>query len=308
VQKKYFSAATLKKSDSMTVARSSLIGTSHTGASSSRTVCQRAERSRRRNAAGFGITELKEGQSPARCKQIEFLLLTDSSSGAPGFLSFLSVDVMHSVPPEWMLAVNAGVGRCEPTHLVSLPRGQPGWRSSRASSSPSNRLQHCASPAARSHTQVSHSGFASVIADGPAFNVSERPIRLGFRGSLPPRTVAHFVFVRSVELVEQTTRPSRTRVVFRRISCFHPQSPLRAGVIFHTTFSVHFQGCQALQALASSDSPHALTGIYTLLLSTRHDACGRDPVHFVFPCLTLRSIRIDLMSGPARFELDHESA
>ena len=65
--------------------------------------------------------------------------------------------------------------------------------------------------------------------------------------------------------------------------------------------SAHFQGCQALEALSSSCSPHALAGTYTLALQARQDACGRDPAHVLFPCPTPRSTRVDLMSDPAGF-------
>lgn len=127
---------------------------------------------------------------------------------------------------------------------------------------------HCASRLLVRTLRFSHSGTASTIAGGPAVNVSERPIRRRFRGSLPPRTQAHFVFVRSVELNEQTTRPSRTVWCSGASPAFGvPQSPLRAGLLVHTSFSAHFQDCQALQALASSCSspcPHGQLHAFAL--------------------------------------------
>lgn len=52
--------------------------------------------------------------------------------------------------------------------------------------------------------------------------------------------------------------------------------------------SVQFQEFQALQALAGSDSPNALAGIYTLLLQTMHQTSRRDPVHPLLLCIPLR--------------------
>ena len=85
----------------------------------------------------------------------------------------------------------------------------PGRRFSRVSSR-SFRLGSGirAGPAARPHTQVA-SRDCSAIARGPAFSVSRRLMRRdAFRGCQVPRTATHFAFVRTVELVEQTTRPS----------------------------------------------------------------------------------------------------
>lgn len=95
-----------------------------------------------------------------------------------------------------------------------------------------------------------------------------------------------FAFVRAVELDEQTTRPSRTALLSGASPDFLPPNPL-SGAVLITVFSVHFQDCQALQALAGSCSPHALAGTDTLLLSARRSASGRDPGDAAFPCRLL---------------------
>lgn len=189
----------------------------------------------------------------------------------PSQIRFIISDSPSStwVPPQ----VNAEqairrLGRCAAKHICSR---QP-WVSARAAFltglvDPFHR--HGIAPAGCSFAHSSlHSGTASTIAGGPAVNVSERPIRRRFRGSLPPRTQAHFVFVRSVELNEQTTRPSRTVWCSGASPAFGvPQSPLRAGLLVHTSFSAHFQDCQALQALASSCSspcPHGQLHAFAL--------------------------------------------
>lgn len=114
---------------------------------------------------------------------------------------------------------------------------------------------------------------------------------VGFRGcQFLPRTAVHFVFVRFVELVEQTTSPS-PHVPFSGASPdFAPPNPL-SGVVLIMAFSCDFQEFQALKALASSYSPHALAGNYTLLLQTRHQTSRRDPGHFLLLCQTPQLIQ-----------------
>lgn len=182
--------------------------------------------------------------------------------------------------------------RCH-THPYADPVS-PGAAFSRASSRPFRLGCSSAAPAARPHTPVS-SRDCSAITRGPAVDVSGRLIHHGFRGRLSPRTKeAYFVFVRSVDVDEQTTRPSRTVDYSGASPGFIASNPLRPRLLLGSRSSVHFQGCQPLQGLASSDSPHALAGIYTLMLSTRQRAHGRDPGYPLFPRSTPRSTLVSI--------------
>lgn len=139
----------------------------------------------------------------------------------------------------------------------------------------------------------------SSIAAGPTFVVSSCLIAVGFRGYQFPRTAGHFVFVRPVEFDEQTTSPSRPAQLSGASPVFPIPNPL-SGWLLEAVFSVHFQEFQALQALAGSYSPHAVTGTYTLLLSARLRTSRRDPVHPLLPCQTPPSIPSRLHVRPCR--------
>ena len=58
--------------------------------------------------------------------------------------------------------------------------------------------------------------------------------RDGFRGCQVPRTATHFAFVRTVGLVEQTTRPSRTVDCLGASPSFISPNPLRWKLLFHS--------------------------------------------------------------------------
>lgn len=117
-----------------------------------------------------------------------------------------------------------------------------------------------------------------------------------------PRTAAHFVFVRIVELDEQTTSPSRHVLLSGASPDFTPPNPL-SGKVLIAAFSCHFQEFQALKALAGSYSPHALTGTYTLLLSARQTASRCDPGHRSLPCRTPPPILTRFHVRPSRLRL-----
>ena len=166
---------------------------------------------------------------------------------------------------------------------LSQHRCHPALHSSRASSRPF-RLGYsirCCAGRSSAHSSV----IPGLLRDcsRPGFHRERTSHELRFPGSLPPRTAAHFAFVRSVDVDEQTTRPSRTVDYSGASPDFIASNPLSTRLLIDSRLSVHFQGCQALQALASSDSPHALPGIYTLLLSARQRAYGRDPGHPSIP-------------------------
>ena len=63
-----------------------------------------------------------------------------------------------------------------------------------------------------------------------------------FPGSLTPRTAAHFVFVRPVELCEQTTRPSRTDSCSSASLFFNLPSPLSGDLTTNRLFLGSFPG------------------------------------------------------------------
>jgi hypothetical protein len=92
------------------------------------------------------------------------------------------------------------------------------------------------------------------------------------------------VLVIYAKLYEQTTSLSRTVLFSGAFPDFIRPTPLSIRLLI-TIFSVQFQEFQALQALAGSDSPNALTGTYTLLLQTTHKTSRRDPVHLILPCI-----------------------
>ena len=87
-----------------------------------------------------------------------------------------------------------------------------------------------------------------------------------FPGSPSPRYPARFACLLSVEFVEQTTGPSRTVRLSGAFPDFPRANPLSRMVLI-AVFSVHFQDCQALQALTDSCSPHALMGTDSLTLT-----------------------------------------
>lgn len=179
----------------------------------------------------------------------------------------------------------------------SRARYHPGSRSSHLISSVPTR-HPARGPAAQPHTQVTSRDCPSIPA-GPTFVVSSCLIAVGFRGYQFPRTAGHFVFVRPVEFDEQTTSPSRTAQLSGASPVFPIPNPL-SGWLLEAVFSVHFQEFQALQALAGSYSPHAVTGTYTLLLSARQRTSRRDPVHPLLPCQTPPSIPPRLHVRPCR--------
>lgn len=123
-------------------------------------------------------------------------------------------------------------------------------------------------------------------------------------GLLPPRTAGHFVFVRPVELDEQTTSHSRTVSLSGAFPDFAPPNPLSGVVLTKKMFSARFREFQALQALAGSYSPHAVTGKYTLLLLARQKTFRRDPVHPLLPCRSPPSVQADVMTSPAGYDRD----
>ena len=98
-----------------------------------------------------------------------------------------------------------------------------------------------------------------------------------------PRTAGRFVLVRYARLCEQTTSLSRTASLSGAFPDFTAPNPL-SGWLLIVTCSARFQEFQALRALAGSDSPYALAGIYTLLLQTTHWTSRRDPVHPLLLC------------------------
>lgn len=118
-------------------------------------------------------------------------------------------------------------------HLLPPPWFHPGRRSSRASSRPSDRLSIALVRRSFAHSGL-HSGIASTIAGRPAVNVSERLIRLGFRGSLLPRTAAHFVFLRSVELMSRSLVPRETVWYSGASPDFRPAEPIKVGRTLRT--------------------------------------------------------------------------
>lgn len=127
-------------------------------------------------------------------------------------------------------------------HLLPQPWFHPGLRSSRVSSRPSDRLSIALVRRSFAHSGL-HSGIASTIAGRPAVNVSERLIRLGFRGSLLPRTAAHFVFLRSVELVSRPLVPRETVWYSGASPDFRPAEPIKVGRTFSVpTCSVSLPG------------------------------------------------------------------
>ena len=151
-------------------------------------------------------------------------------------------------------------------YRVSSHRCHPARRSSSGLVVALPTRHSSAAPAARLHTPVS-SRDCTTLAGGPAFTVSKRLIRLGFRGRyLPgPRRISS-----SLDQSSFASRPlaprEPTAVPAPFVPFFPHPNPLSSGVLTNSCFSAHFQGCQALQALASSYSPHAFTGNYTLKL------------------------------------------
>lgn len=130
-------------------------------------------------------------------------------------------------------------------------------------------------PAARLHAPVNISGLTRHRCR-PDLHREQSSHGRWSPGLPSPRTAAHFAFVRPVELDEQTTSPSRTVPLSGASPDFPSPNPL-SGRLLIAVYSVHFQEFQALQALAGSCSPHALTRTYTLLLSARRKTSGRDP-------------------------------
>lgn len=133
-------------------------------------------------------------------------------------------------------------------HLLPRPWCHPGPRYSRASYNPSDR--HSVSLVRRSFAHSGlHSGTASTITGRPAFSVSERLICLSFRRSLLLRTAAYFVFVRSVELNDQTTSLLANRQPLGRKTpaSLRPNPLMRQRYCFVVVrsygrcYSVHFQ-------------------------------------------------------------------
>jgi hypothetical protein len=128
-------------------------------------------------------------------------------------------------------------------------------------------------------------------------------MRRGFRGRyLPDRRRISLSLDQSS--LSKTTRPSRTVWLFGRVSRFRSPEPIKRRTTTsepHSRFTSrdarHFRPYRVLTL------PHAVTGTYTLLLSARQNANGRDPGHFLFPCPTPRSTYVDLVSGPAGFGL-----
>jgi len=94
---------------------------------------------------------------------------------------------------------------------------------------PSDSAQQCC--AGRS---FAHSSFIPGLlhpCGRPGFHSEQTSHTPWFPGSLSPRTAAHFVFVRSVKLCEQTTRPSRTDSCSGASPYFPHPSPLSGGVL-----------------------------------------------------------------------------
>lgn len=168
--------------------------------------------------------------------------------------------------PGWCMQADSGFGRyasCASGIAAPVPPGATFIIRPRRG--PSDSAQQCCAGRSFAHSSI----IPGLLhpCGWPGLHSEQTSHTPWFPRSLPPRTAAHFVFVRSVELCEQTTCPSRTDSCSGAISPFFPRSnPLSSGVLTNSCFSAHFQGCQALQALASSYSPHAFTGTYTLKL------------------------------------------
>jgi hypothetical protein len=125
-------------------------------------------------------------------------------------------------------------------------------------------------------------------------------------GSLPPRSAAHFAFVRPVELVSRPLVPRDTVQPSGASPVFGPQNPLRAGLLsIAGSFSVTSRIARHLKALASScSSPCGHPQLHAFALDDM-DRSGLRSRHRPLPCPPPRSIRVDLVAGPAGFELEH---
>lgn len=127
-------------------------------------------------------------------------------------------------------------------------------------------------------------------------------------GPPSPRASARFACLLPVELVEQTTAPSRTVRLSGALPDFTSANPLSRSLLI-IAFSVHFQDCQALhKALGDSCSPNALEGNFSLVLTAWQPASRRDPDHQLLPCRTPSSIRVKVVCSPAGFECAQSSS
>lgn len=183
--------------------------------------------------------------------------------------SSLLAAIATSVPPDAALIDGAMLGErlVIGTHF-SQARRQPGPRSSQSRYFPTDSVSAGRQDRfARPHAQVYISGLTRHCWR-PDLHCKQSSYRPWFPRLPTPRTAAHFAFVSSVELDEQTTSPSRTATLSGASPDFPFPNPL-SGMVLIMLFSIHFREFQALRALAGSYSPNALAGNYTLLLSAR---------------------------------------
>lgn len=155
--------------------------------------------------------------------------------------------------------------RCQACPFPAVPV-PPGTAFITASSRPSDSATASAAPAAQPQAQVSSSRYCIHHHWCPDLHRQQLSHTPSFPGSPSPRSPARFACLLSVEFVEQTTGPSRTVRLSGAFPDFPRANPLSRMVLI-AVFSVHFQDCQALQALTDSCSPHALMGTDSLTLT-----------------------------------------
>lgn len=111
--------------------------------------------------------------------------------------------------PGWCMQADSGFGRyasCASGIAAPVPPGATFIIRPRRG--PSDSAQQCCAGRSFAHSSV----IPGLLhpCGWPGLHSEQTAHTPWFPGSLPPRTAAHFVFVRSVELCEQTTCPSRT--------------------------------------------------------------------------------------------------
>lgn len=110
----------------------------------------------------------------------------------------------------------------------------------RASSCPSDSAQRCC--AGRSFAHSSFIPGLLHLCRWPGLHSEQTSHTPWFPGSLPPRTAAHFAFVRPVELCEQITRPSQTDSCSSASLSFNLPSPLSGDLAANRLFFGLFPG------------------------------------------------------------------